>query len=200
MKFFILYSFIWTSFSVIAETIHHSAIPQEDLQYLNQDIKLDAIKGLGRGPEETVLYGCNSRIMSGLCTGYCRPPNPQDQNIIVTCQDIYKMRLEQTTGSLKGDRFDVWVPIFIHTGIGISSEEAQEEAMDILRMTETLIRSNPGPFGNSAGINATFEAENRVIEAVKMYLINKELEFKMIEVSKSNPRCTKPRVCVKIRY
>ena len=172
MKFFILCSFIWTGFSAMAEIIHHSEIPQEDQQYLNQDINIHDVRDEN---EPRVYYGCNYRgEYIGRCFEYCRPPNPQDQQVNVICDPgNYLVRLDDETYA--------WNTVIPNNyiGIGTSPEEAEEDAWN------TIFESH-SPFPS--------------IEAVRM-AIEKYPETRSIWVKWVNSRyCTPARVCIKVDY
>ena len=176
MKFFILCSFIWMSFSTMAVTLHHSEIPQEDQQYLNQDITILDDLLTDNAYENRIHYGCNSRDeYIGRCVEYCRPPNSQDQQVTVVCSYPYEAKIESARGE--------WQIIYATTviGVGTSPEEAEEDAKQVLN---SLSRTRQ-PL--------------TVKEFAKMTRESYRFPLRIGWIRKKEVSCT-PRVCVGVDY
>ena len=183
MKFFILCSLMWTVFSVTAVTLHHSDIPQEDQQYLNLDMNtinntIFYTAGVIHFPELTNRYkthfGCNSRDeYIGRCLEYCRPPNPQDQNVSVICSFFHTIRIEHRKYML-----DLNVP-HNYTGIGTSSKEAQEDVM--------------------SAIESAFPSADEAVKRVRAEY-DEPIRIVFVNLRSSKPFCTPVRVCVGVEY
>ena len=182
MKFFILCSFIWMSFSTMAVTLHHSEIPQEDQQYLNVDMStIDndiPFEFYTAYYKHRIHYGCNSRgEYIGRCFEYCRPPNPQDQQVSVICDlDNYLIRVDD------GDY--IWSEVVPnrHIGIGTSPEEAEENA----RNAPPEPGYTPLTPGKAARMLRAKHSENRL---------------RIIHIKWDNRSyCTPARVCIKVDY